>query len=97
MVRKKTDSLVVTTELSPEFSVIHIDGTFGGVSADKSTAWIQFFQDIPDSQMLSDDGGMAVTQIRRKMLMDLRMSMNAFKAIAKWMDDTVKQIESTKK
>lgn len=97
MAEKKIESQGIITELSPNFSVIHIDGTFGGVSADHSIAWIQFFQDIPSNDVVSKSGDMAVIKIRRQMLMDLRMSTSAFRAIAKWMDDTIKQMDSNKK
>jgi hypothetical protein len=96
MVEKKVENPSIITELSPNFSVLHVDGTFGGVSADQSIAWIQFFQDIPSTDVVSN-GDMVIKKIRRETLFDLRMSVTAFRAIAKWMDDTVKQMDSIKK
>ena len=97
MVEKKANIPNIITELSPNFSVIHVDGTFGGVNGDEGVAWIQFFQDIPKSDVVSPKGDMAVTQIKREVLVDMRMSSTSFRAIAKWMDDTVKQMDSMKK
>lgn len=97
MADKNTNLPSIIIEQSPNFSVIYVDGTFGGVSADQSIAWIQFFQDIPHNEVVSSTGNMVVKTIRREMLMDLRMSTTAFRGIAKWMNDTVKQMDSNKK
>lgn len=97
MAEKKTDIPGVVTELSPNFTVYHVDGTFGGLNADQSIAWIQFFRDIPNTEVISSNGDMAVKGIRREILFDMRMSGSSFKAIAKWMDDTVKKMDSVKK
>lgn len=96
MVEKKIAVPQIEIQYSPNFSVMHVDGTFGGLSDDNSLAWIQFFQDIPNTEV-SMTGDMSVTKIRREMLFDVRMSASAFRAIAKFMEDTVKQIDSKKK
>lgn len=96
MAEKKSEKSLIETELSPDFSVFHCDGAFGGMSNDKDIAWIQFFQDIPDVEVLTAKGEMQVTKIRRQMLVDLRMSAATFKAIAELIDGSFKQTEMKK-
>ncbi len=97
MAEKKGEILPLTTENSPNFSVIHADGVFGGISIDQGTAWIQFFQDIPCPEVVSPNGKMVVTKVRRELLIDIRMSTHTFKEVAKWMNDTISKVESIKK
>jgi hypothetical protein len=97
MADKKVTLLPLSTEVSPNFSVTHIDGAIGGLTTDKDRAWIQFYQDIPYSEVDNTHGVMSVTHIRRVILCDLRMSSFTFKEVAKWMNDTANTLESQKK
>lgn len=87
---------MIKTELSPDFSVIHVDGVFGGISTDQGTAWVQVFCDLPNSEVSGANGDMAVTKIRRQILVDMRMSTSTYRAIAKWMEETVKKLDAIK-
>jgi hypothetical protein len=81
------------SENSPDFKVIFIDGIIGAITP--SGGRIAFFVDIP----ISETGNVVIgetkppeiytNKIKREFLIDVRMSPESFKGIAKWMNDNI--------
>jgi len=85
------------TENDPNFRVVFIDGVLGAVNPIEGR--IAFFVDIP----VSETGNVVIgepkppeiytNKVKRMFLIDVRMSPETFKSVAKWMTDNVATYE----
>lgn len=87
--RKKT----LKVEKSPLFRVEYTDGVSGGINVNQDIGWLQFHVDNPEV-IYDTEGQIIGSGMSRDLIIDLRMSLETFKAISIFMADQIKQRET---
>jgi hypothetical protein len=94
MTQKK--ELRFESEKDSNYSVTNVDGVFGTLTPNYGQ--IILFVDIPEVEMgdfIEGKGpGMIINKVKRKFLIDARMSPSVFKSIASWMNKHVERYEN---
>jgi len=91
IVRKARKILEIEIEKSPDYQLTYATGVFGNVGPNDGQ--LTFFVDRVEPTMGTQPGEMRVKTIKRRLLIEVHMSPNQFKEIAKWMTKKVYDLE----